>query len=62
MNITKKQTHRFRGQTSGYQWGEGSRERQYRGRGITDIKTIVNKISYKDILYHTQNIANILQQ
>ena len=25
MNITKhKQTHRYRGQTTGYQWGDGS--------------------------------------
>ena len=23
MNKTKKQTHRYRQQTSGYQWGEG---------------------------------------
>ena len=31
MNIAKrKQTHRYREQTSGYQWEEGSRERQDR--------------------------------
>ena len=31
MNITKKkQAHRYREQTSGYQWGEGRREGQYR--------------------------------
>ena len=26
VNITKKKTHRYREQTSGYQWGEGRRE------------------------------------
>ena len=36
MNITKrKQTHRYREQTSGYQWGEG-REGQNRGGGVGD--------------------------
>ena len=30
----KKQTHRYRKQTSGYQWGQGRREGQYRGRGV----------------------------
>ena len=35
VNITKeKQTHRYREQTSGYQWGEGSREEHDRGRGL----------------------------
>lgn len=35
MNITKKkQTHRYREQTSGYQWGEGSGEGQYRARRV----------------------------
>ena len=35
MNITKqKQTHRYREQCSGYQWGEGKREGQIRGRGL----------------------------
>ena len=35
VNITKKkQTHRYREQTSGYQWGEGSGEGQCRGRGL----------------------------
>ena len=34
VNITKKQqTHRYREQTSGYQWREGSREGQYSGWG-----------------------------
>ena len=35
MNITKKkQTHRYREQTSGYQWGEGRGEGQYRARRV----------------------------
>ena len=38
VNITttkKKQIHRYREESSDYHWGEGSREGQYRGRGIT---------------------------
>ena len=35
MNITtKKQTHRYRGQTSGYQWGKGRGEGQDKGMGL----------------------------
>ena len=35
MNITKqKQTHSYREQTSGYQWGEWWGEEQDRGRGL----------------------------
>ena len=34
VNITKKQTHRYREQTSGYQWEEVSGEGQHRGRGL----------------------------
>ena len=30
----KKQTHRHREQTSGYQWGEGREEVQHRGRRV----------------------------
>ena len=30
----KKQTHRYREQTSGYQWGKGRGEGEYRGRGV----------------------------
>ena len=33
MNITK-QTHRYREQSSGYQWGEGSGEGEDRDRGL----------------------------
>ena len=37
MNVTKKkQTHRYREQASGYQWGEGRGKGQYRGRGLAD--------------------------
>ena len=59
VNITKKtQTHRYKEQTSGYQWGEGRGEGQYRGRGVRG--TIMCKITYKDILYNMGNIASIL--
>ena len=37
MYVTKqKQTHRYRKQTSGYQWREGREEEQNRGRGLRD--------------------------
>ena len=32
--IKKKQTHRHREQTNGYQWGGGRGEGQYRGRRL----------------------------
>ena len=42
INITKKkQTHRYREQTSGYQWGEGSGEGQYSNRGLRGINYYV---------------------
>ena len=60
MNITKKrQTHRYREQTSGYQGGEG-RARGNTGVGDEEVQTVRYKISYKDILYNMGNIANIL--
>lgn len=35
MNTTKQnQTHRYREQTSGYQWGEVRGEEQYRGERV----------------------------
>ena len=41
MYITKqKQTHRYREQTSGYQWGERRDEGQGRGRGLSSTTTI----------------------
>ena len=48
----KKETHRYREQTSVYQWGEESWEGQYRSRG-EGVQTIRYKISYKYILYNT---------
>ena len=30
----EKQAHRYKEQTNGYQWGEGSGEGQYRSRGL----------------------------
>ena len=37
MNITKKkETHRYREQTSGYQWGEGRGEGKKGGRRLRD--------------------------
>ena len=51
----QKQTHRYREQTSGYQWGKR------KGEGIKRYKLLCIKyISYKDILYKTWNTANIL--
>ena len=41
VNITKKkQTHRYRELTSGYQWGEGMGEGQYRV-GDLEVQTIM---------------------
>ena len=37
----------------------GGEEGQYKSRGF-EVQTIMYKISYKDILYNTGNIANIL--
>ena len=54
VNITKKkQTHRYRKQTSSYQWEERRGEGQNRGRGR-------GLINYKDMLYNTGSIADIL--
>ena len=59
LSMKQKQTHRYGEQTSGYQWEEERGEGQYRGKRLR-VKTIVYKIRYKDILYNTGNIANIL--
>ena len=41
MYITKqKQTHRYREQTSGYQWGEGRGEGQDRGMVLRDTNYV----------------------
>ena len=37
VNITKKQTHRYREQTSGYHWGDGRGQGQHRDRGLRGI-------------------------
>ena len=63
VNITKKETDRYREQMSGYQWlGEGCREGRGEDKiGVEDKRyTIVYKISYKGIVYSTGNIASIL--
>ena len=40
MTITQqKQTHRYRKQTSGCHWGEGSEEGQNRGRELRDTNS-----------------------
>ena len=48
MNITittTKQIHKYTGQTSGYQWGEGSGEGLHKGRGLRGTKYYVqNKV------------------
>ena len=55
----KKQTHRYRGQTSDYRWGEGSGWDDI-GVGDSKVQTTTYKKSYLGILYNTGNIANIL--
>ena len=57
-NTKKKETHRYRKQTSGYWWEEGWR-REKLGQRIKRYK-LMYKISYSDILYNTDKIANIL--
>ena len=37
----QKQTHRYREQASGYQWGDGRGEGKHRGRGIRDTNYYV---------------------
>ena len=60
VNITKKkQTRRYREQTSGHQ-GEAEAGRGNIGVGEEEVQTIRYKMIYKDILYNTGNIANIL--
>ena len=47
MNITKKkQTQRYRQQTSSYQWGEGKGKGNI-GVGDYEVQTVMYKISYK---------------
>ena len=56
VNITEKQTHQYREQTSGYQRRRG----QYRGGGVGGIHHWVQD-RLKDVLYNMGDIANILQ-
>ena len=51
-----KQTHRYREQTSGYQWEEGREEGQDRDRqvGEWEVQTVLYKISYKDMLQNME--------
>ena len=58
MNVIKqKQVHKYRQQTSGYQWTEG----KGRGnRGVGDYEVQTTLLYYKDILYSTGNIVKIL--
>ena len=56
LNVTKrKETHKHREQTSGYQW-----VRRGKIEGDQDIHIIRYEISYKDILYNMGNVANTL--
>ena len=42
VNVTKqKQTHRYREQTSGYQWEDGREEGQDRGGGVRSTNSFV---------------------
>ena len=60
MNIAKKeQTHRHREQ-SGITCGEGEEEGQDSVWGL-EVPVATCKISYEDIVYNTENTANILQ-
>ena len=48
----QKQTHRYRKQTSGYQWGEARQ-----GYGIKRYKLLcIKQISNKDILYSNKEL------
>ena len=58
MNITKqKYIHRYIQQSSGYQRGEWGGT--HRGKGLRGTR-MMYKISYKDIFYNKQDIADIL--
>ena len=56
----KKHAHRYREQTSGYQWGEG-RGKEQDGKETKKYKLLCIKyISYTNILHSTMHIANSL--
>ena len=59
MNITEeKHSHRYRDQTSRYQWGEGRGEGQYRSRGYRPVCN--KKKKQQGYIIQMENIANIL--
>ena len=60
MNITKKQTHRYREQITVYGVAGGGSESKI-GVGLWEVQTIRCKVGYLDILYSTMNVTNILQ-
>ena len=65
VNVTKKkQTHRYRGQTSSYQGGEERRSikgaEECRSRGIRDASHYAQNKLERYIIYSIGNIANIL--
>ena len=51
----KKQTHRYGKQTSAYQWGEGKRAGQDRGKGLkgTNYYCKINKLQ-RYIVHHRE--------
>ena len=53
--MRKKQTYRYREQTSGYQF------REKRWEGGEEVQTVRDKIDYKDILDSMWNTGNVLQ-
>ena len=57
VNITKKkQTSRYRKQPSSHQWGRKGKI----GVEGKVAQTVMHRISYKDIMYNTRNMVNIL--
>lgn len=60
IEYNKINSQRYREQISGFWWGE---ERGDGQMGVADLEvkcTTYKKISYEDILYNTDNIANML--
>ena len=53
----KKHTHRYREQTSIYQWAKG---RGNTGFGDYEMQTIRHKISFKNIVYNVGTTVHIL--
>ena len=56
-----KQTHRYREETSVYQWGEGNRQRQISIKGVRDTNGYEENIYASRIYCIAQgNIENVL--